>query len=148
MQSSNEFGNSPYTTAVLPTKRPWKLGAALFGLLSVAGGLLVNNYLNPESASSGITAIGVGAGSSVKPDKTVTSDAVPYQYGTVQLSVTRTAGKISAIDIGQSGATAGREQAFPYLVQYAIKAQGTSFANLSGATSTTDAFPTALYSSL
>ena len=143
MQSSN--GNSPYTDAVLPSKRKWKAGAAFFSLLSIAGGLAVNNYLNPPSSSS---TVAIGAGSSTPPDKTVTSDDIPYEFGDVQITVTRKAGKISAIEVGSSTATAGREQAFPYLVQYAIQAQGTNFANLSGATYTTDAFKSALTSAI
>ena len=144
MQSSNQT-NSPYTDAVLPSKRKWKAGAAFFSLLSIAGGLAVNNYLNPPSASS---TVAIGAGSSTPPDKTVTSDDIPYQYGDVQITVTRKAGKISAIDVGTSTASAGREQAYPYLVADAIKAQGTNFANLSGATYTTDAFKAALTSAI
>lgn len=145
MQSSNEQGSSPYTTAVLPSKSKWKLGAAVLGLASIAGAFGVNAYLNPPTTSSTLTS---GTGSNLPPDKTVTSDAIAYQYGTIQLAVTRTAGKISAIDVGQSGATAGREQAFPYLVDYAIKAQGTSFTNLGGATFTSEAFKQALDSAI
>ena len=144
MQSSN--GDSPYTTAILPSKRPWKVGAAVFSLFSIAGGFGVNAYLNPPTAAT--TATTVSSGSTTPPDKTVTSDPVPYQFGTIELTVTRKAGKISAIDIGQSTATNGREQAFPYLVQYAVAAQGTNFSNLGGATYTTDAFKQALTSAI
>jgi uncharacterized protein with FMN-binding domain len=144
LQSSNQT-SSPYTDVAIPNKRKWKLGAALFSLLSIAGGLVINNYLNPASTSS---TVAVGAGSSTPPDKTVTSDDIPYQYGDVQITVTRKAGKISAIDVGSSTATDGREQAYPYLVEYAIQAQGTNFANLSGATYTTDAFKAALTSAI
>ena len=145
LQSSN---GSPYTDAVLPSKRKWKAGAAFFSLLSIAGGLAVNNYLNPPTTTSSISTKTIGTGSSTPPDKTVTSDDIPYQYGDVQITVTRKAGKISAIDVGTSTASAGREQAYPYLVADAIKAQGTNFANLSGATYTTDAFKAALTSAI
>jgi len=144
LQNSNDQA-SPYTEVALPSKRKWKLGAALFSLMSIAGGLAMNNYLNPATSSS---TIAIGAGSTVSNDKTVTSDDIPYQYGDVQLTVTRKSGKISAIDVGTSTATAGREQAYPYLVDYAIKAQGTNFSNLSGATYTTDAFKAALASAI
>ena len=147
LQSSS--GNSPYTNAVLPSKRKWKLGATVFSVLSIAGGLLVNNHLNPATPSTiAVTPIGTKTGGAAKPNKTVTSDPVPYQFGTIQLSVTRKNGKISAIDVGQSTASNGRDQAFPYLVQYAIKAQSTNFANLGGATYTTDAFKSALASAI
>jgi len=66
----------------------------------------------------------------------------------VQLIVTKTNGAISAIDYGNSSATNGRQGAFPYLVQYAIQANGTNFGNLSGATFTTQAFQQALNNAL
>jgi uncharacterized protein with FMN-binding domain len=145
LQSSSQQGNSPYTTAVLPSKRKWKFGATVFSLLSIAGGFAVNAYLNPPSASSTVS---LGSGSTLPADKTVTSADIPYQFGDVQLTVTRAAGKISAIDIGQSSANNGREAAFPYLVDLAIKAQGTNFSNLGGATYTSEAFKAALDSAI
>lgn len=140
MQSSNQPA-SPYTEVTLPTKRKWKLGATLFSLMSIAGGLAVNNYLNPPSASS---TLALGSASNIPAEKTVTSDQIPYEFGYVELTVTSKDGKLSAIDVGTSTATDGREQAYPYLVEYAIAAQGTNFSNLSGATYTTDAFKVAL----
>lgn len=119
----------------------WKIGAAVLGLSSIAGGIAVNAYLNPITNSASVSP---GSGSTLPPDKTVNSDAVPYAYGTVTLSVTRTAGKLAAIDVGNSGATNGRQQAFAPLVDAAIKAQGTNFSNLGGTTYTTDAFKKAL----
>ena len=71
---------------------------------------------------------------------------IPYRYGQIELTVTKANGKITAIDYSISSATGGRQGAFPYLVQYAIAANGTNFANLSGATYTTDAFKQALNS--
>jgi uncharacterized protein with FMN-binding domain len=146
LQSSNQSG-SPYTEVSLPSKRKWKAGAAFFSLLSIAGGLAVNNYLNPPTTTTIAKPISSGTGST-KPDKTVTSTDIPYQFGDVQLTVTRKGGKISTIDIGQSSANNGREAAFPILVQEAIKAQGSNFGNLSGATYTTSAFKAALDSAV
>lgn len=71
-----------------------------------------------------------------------------YQYGTVQVSVTKAGGKITAVDLIQQGATGGRQAAFTYLVDLAIQANGTSFGNLSGATYTVDAFKQSLESAL
>ena len=116
----------------------WTLGAAVFGIASIAGGFAVNSILNPPTTSSTVS------GPTTEPDKTVTSDQITYQYGYVELTVTKSAGKISAIDIGNSGATEGRQQAYPALVDEAIKAQGSSFGNLGGATYTTEAFKKAL----
>jgi uncharacterized protein with FMN-binding domain len=74
--------------------------------------------------------------------------AVPYRFGTVQVSVTKSAGKITAVNLLQAGATGGRESAFSYLVDLAIQANGTSFGNLGGATYTVDAFKQSLESAL
>ena len=73
---------------------------------------------------------------------------MPYRFGYVTLTVTKENGKITAVSYGNSTATNGRAAAFPYLVQYAIAAQGTNFSNLSGATYTVDAFKQALTSAL
>jgi uncharacterized protein with FMN-binding domain len=144
LQSSN---GSPYTDVSLPSKRKWKAGAAFFSLLSIAGGLAVNNYLNPPTTTTIAKPISSGTGST-KPDKTVSSADIPYQFGDIKLTVTRKAGKLSAIDVGQSTASNGRDAAFPILVQEAIKAQGSNFGNLSGATYTTSAFKAALDSAV
>jgi uncharacterized protein with FMN-binding domain len=48
----------------------------------------------------------------------------------------------------QAVATHGRAGAFPYLVQYAIAANGSNFANLQGATYTTNAFKQSLEAAL
>ena len=79
---------------------------------------------------------------------TKTGTAVPYRFGTVQVSVTKANGKITAVNLLQQGATGGRQAAFSYLVEYAIQANGTSFGNLSGATYTVDAFKQSLESAL
>jgi uncharacterized protein with FMN-binding domain len=81
-------------------------------------------------------------------DVTKTGSAINYRYGTVQVSVTKANGKITAVNLLQAGATGGRQGAFSYLVQYAIQANGTSFGNLGGATFTTDAFKQSLESAL
>ena len=74
--------------------------------------------------------------------------AVPYQFGTVQVSVTKSGGKISAVNMLQAGATGGRQAAFTYLADLAVQANGSGFGNLSGATYTTDAFKQSLESAL
>mgnify|MGYP000181481437 CR=1 FL=1 len=62
--------------------------------------------------------------------------------------MTKSGGKITAVNLIQAGATHGREAAFSPLVQAAIQAQGSGFGNLSGATFTTEAFKQALDSAL
>ncbi len=68
--------------------------------------------------------------------------------GPIQLSVTKTNGKITAVGLVQAQATGGRQVAFTYLQDYAVKANGSNFGNLSGATYTTIAFKKALDSAL
>ena len=73
---------------------------------------------------------------------------MPYAYGTIQLEVVRQGGKLASVNLIQAGATGGREQAFALLQQSALEAQGTNFANISGATYTVDAFKAALESAI
>lgn len=79
---------------------------------------------------------------------TKTGSAISYRFGVIQVSITEDNGKITAVNLVQGTATHGRESAFPYLQQYALSAQGSSFANMSGATYTTDAFKQAVDSAL
>ena len=128
---------------------------------TLAGGLALTEHYIPAvpavaNVAGGTSASTAGSSSgstqtttkTVAANKTVTSIDVPYQFGDVQVTVTRTNGKITAIDYGTSSATNGREQAFPVLVQSAVQAQGSNFGNLSGATYTTDAFKQALNSAI
>ena len=79
---------------------------------------------------------------------TKNGSAVQYRYGTVQVSVTKAGGKITAVNLLQEGATGGRQAAFSYLVDLAIQANGSNFGNLSGATYTVDAFKQSLEAAL
>lgn len=99
-----------------------------------------------SSSSSGSSNSSSGSASSTTVTKT--GDAIQYRYGTVQVSVTKVDGKITDVTLIEAGATGGRAAAFPYLVDYAIQAQGTNFSNLSGATYTTDAFIQSMDSAL
>jgi uncharacterized protein with FMN-binding domain len=98
----------------------------------------------PAPAPAATTAAPAPAATS----STKTGSAISYRYGTVQVSVTKANGKITAVNLLQQGASGGRQGAFPYLVQYAVQANGTSFGNLGGATYTTDAFKQSLESAL
>ena len=117
-------------------------GLGLLGL-SVAGALLLQSHGAVASAAANGS-----SNSTTGKSGSATGDSINYQYGTVQLKVTEANGKITAVDLVQAGATAGRDQAFSYLVSDAISANGSSFGNLSGATYTTDAFKQALDSAI
>lgn len=80
--------------------------------------------------------------------KTIAGSAVQSGYGMVQVQVTKTGSKITDVTMLQANATKGRSGAFSYLVQYAIDANGSNFANISGATYTTDAFKASLDAAL
>lgn len=79
---------------------------------------------------------------------TVTGDAIQYAYGVVQVEVVRAGGQITAVNLVEGTASAGRDQAFSPLEQNAVASQGSSFGNLSGATYTTAAFKQALDSAI
>ena len=124
---------------------------SVIAAVALTGGVLLTNHETQSAGGLG-TVFGLASNNTTSAsgstDGKATGDAVPYQYGTVQLEVERTGGKLTKINLIQAGANNGREQAFPYLVQYALDAQGSNFANLSGATFTTDAFKQALDSAI
>lgn len=79
---------------------------------------------------------------------TKSGSVVESGFGTVQVQVTKSNGKITDVSMLQANATHGRQTAFPYLIQYAIAANGANFANLGGATYTTNAFKQSLEAAL
>ncbi|MEN9715916.1 MAG: hypothetical protein RJA35_1383, partial [Actinomycetota bacterium] len=131
------------------TRLAWANG--LIAITTIAGGLALTQHFTQGGSAAGSSSTATGSSAQTATSSqpaaksgTATSDAVAYQFGQVQLTVSESSGKITSIDYGTSSATGGREQAFSYLVQDAIAAQGTNFSNLSGATYTTDAFKQAL----
>jgi len=101
------------------------------------------------SGSTGSTGSGTtGGGTTTPTEVTKTGSSISYRYGTVQVSVTKTDGKISSVNLLKAGATGGRAQAFDFLVQYTVDAQGSSFGNISGATYTTAAYKQSLNAAL
>ncbi len=136
MQSSNS-GNNKYTK-----KRPWVLSTIIMVAASVGGAFGINAiWLNPAIDTS-------GSASGATKTQTVKSDAIQYRYGTVELEVTATAGKIEKITELQATTSSGWESAIPVLNQEAIKAQSANFGNLSGATFIADAYKQALSNAL
>ena len=144
MQNSN----NPYTTTRIKSSRPWVTSTVALAVLAIGGGVVVDSYLNPSHAAPSASASDPTPTAIGKPDMTVSGDAIQYRYGVVQVEVVRTNEKISAVNLVQGTASAGRDQAFSTLQQAAVTSQGSSFANLSGATYTTDAFKQALDSAI
>ncbi|MEY4276674.1 MAG: hypothetical protein RIS26_1137, partial [Actinomycetota bacterium] len=80
--------------------------------LALLGGIGIDYALNPNAVAAMFDTSGATGNST---DGSATGDAFDYEFGTIQLKVTKTSGKISAIDLVQAGATGGREQAFSML---------------------------------
>lgn len=98
--------------------------------------------LAPDAATGG-----AGGGEAVK----YTGDPVENDFGTVQVSVTMTDGKITAVaakypNTGNSKTVNG--EAIPKLRQAALQAQSAELDTVSGATSTSEAFTASLKSAL
>jgi uncharacterized protein with FMN-binding domain len=109
---------------------------------SIVGAIGINNFwLNPPSDNSG------SAGTATKT-QTVRSDVIKYRYGSVELEVTATAGKVEKITEIQASTSNGWENAVPVLNQAAMTAQNASFGNVSGATYITDAYKKAFSNAL
>lgn len=145
MPSSN-----PYTYRPIKSKKSGKKTTLLISLGAIAAGVGLGimpnggfSALFPAAKPNTSTPAATNSG-----PVTAQGDSINYQYGTVQVSVTRENGKITAVDMIQAGANGGREQAFPMLQQAALDANGTSFGNVGGATFTTNAFKQALDSAI
>jgi uncharacterized protein with FMN-binding domain len=139
--------SSPTTTAaVVPAKTTTSSSSA--PKASAAAPAAASTPKATTAAPAPAPAATTAAPAPAATSSTKTGSAISYRYGTVQVSVTKANGKITAVNLLQQGATGGRQGAFPYLVQYAIQANGSSFGNLGGATYTTDAFKQSLESAL
>ena len=134
------------TAAVVPAKSTTSSSTQASAATPAAVSTPKATTAAPAPAPAATTAAPAPAPAATSTTKT--GSAISYRYGTVQVSVTKANGKITAVNLLQQGATGGRQGAFPYLVQYAIQANGTSFGNLGGATYTTDAFKQSLESAL
>ena len=115
-----------------------------------AGSETTNTAPKPAASSSASASPSASATKATTEAAAIskTGDAIESGFGPVQVKVTKVSGKITEITYVQSVATHGRAAAFPYLVNYAIQANGSNFGNLSGATFTTNAFKQALESAL
>ena len=150
--------NNTKLQAVSSKRKNWWPSTIALAIISIVGALGINQKLAAESANAfggGALAGGTTGGTSTgttpstpppatNVTKTATGDPIYYQFGTIQVKVKQVNGKLTDITFLQEQASAGRDQAFPYLVQYALKANGTNFGNLGGATYTTEAFKQAL----
>jgi len=77
-----------------------------------------------------------------------TGSAINYRFGTIQVKVTKSGSSITDVTYLQSSYTRAPRGTLAYLVSASIQANGSNFANVSGATYTTDAYKQALESAL
>ncbi len=77
-----------------------------------------------------------------------TSAAINYEYGTIQVKVTKDAGNITDVTYLQSSYTRLPNGTLTYLVNASIQANGSNFTKVSRATVTTNAYKKALESAL
>ncbi|MEY3473401.1 MAG: hypothetical protein RLY22_904 [Actinomycetota bacterium] len=77
-----------------------------------------------------------------------TSAAIRYEYGTIQVKVTKDAGNITAVSYLKSSYTRLPKGTLTYLVNASIQANGSNFTKVSRATVTTDAYKKALEDAL
>lgn len=140
-QSSSVYTFQKPTTR----KRKYLASTITLGVLSLLGAAGIDLALNPNALT---VVFGATGASNSNGTQSATGTAVESGYGPVQVKVTKTAGKITAIDLVQAQATGGREAAFSMLVDAALSANGTNFSNISGATYTTNAFKQSMESAL
>ena len=137
---------------------------------SVAAGLPTSSAPGTSSTgaiSAGSTGSGTGTGSTAAPQPKATATSgsttggttsatgtgVDVGYGIVQVKVTLADGKISAIDAVQLPQNDGHsarisQQAWPMLVDQALKAQSSSISGVSGASYTSYGFTESLKAAL
>ncbi|WP_434092850.1 FMN-binding protein [Pseudonocardia alni] len=98
--------------------------------------------------TTGGTATASGTGAT-----TVTGDAAQTRYGPVQVQVSVSGGRITAVDVLQYPDSSGKDQrinsqAIPQLVDETLSAQSSRIDMVSGATYTSDGYVTSLQSAL
>lgn len=108
-----------------------------------------------SGGSTGTTGGGTassGSSSGLK-DGTYTGQAVDTRYGAVQVKISVSGGKITAVDVPQYPNESGRDaeinqQAVPQLVSETLSAQSAQIDMVSGATYTSDGYAQSLQSAL
>jgi uncharacterized protein with FMN-binding domain len=134
---------------------------------AAAGGTAGGNASAESPATTGTGATGTAGSSSAAPSSssssssassssvttTVTGTAADTRWGPVQVRITVSAGKVTAVDVLEQPDSNGRDQeinaqALPILVQETLKAQSAKIDMVSGATYTSDGYLTSLQSAL
>ena len=106
-----------------------------------------------SSGASGSSGSGSGSGSSGSSNGTVTGPSVDTRWGPVQVEITTSGGKITAVDVVEYPNNNPRDQeinsfAIPTLVQETLDAQSADIDMVSGATVTSDGYLQSLQAAL
>ncbi|TNM68126.1 FMN-binding protein [Streptomyces sp. NP160] len=109
-----------------------------------------NSASDSSSSSSGTASSSTSSSAS---STTVTGEAAQTRWGPVQVQLTVSGGKVTAVDVVQYPDSNGRDQeinarALPILVQETLSAQSAQIDMVSGATYTSDGYTTSLQSAL
>jgi len=125
-------------------KRRYKASTVVIAALSLLGAVGIDLWLNPNALAIFFPTNTTTHGGIT----TATGDSIESGYGPVQVQIESKNGKLTKIDLVQAVSTGGRDQAFPLLVEAALKANGSNIGNVSQATYTTDAFKQSLDSAM
>jgi uncharacterized protein with FMN-binding domain len=143
---ANESFSAPTTDTALPTTVATSEPTASND--AVIDAPVISAAPTQPSSSPNVAATKAPPTNAGGSGNTQDGSVVQSGFGTVQVQVTKSGGKISDITMLLANATKGRDAVFSYLIQYAIDANGSNFANVSGATYTTDAFKESLDAAL
>lgn len=147
--STNSTTASAATSAVSPHTGTATTPAGIAASSTAAPSSSGNAVTAPTSTSAGSTANPAAAASTT----TYTGDVASTRWGDVQVSITVTDGKITAVDVPVYPTENGKDRqinarALPTLVQETISNQGADIDMVSGATVTSDGYLESLQSAL
>jgi len=138
------------STAHPATAAPAAVAAGSAGTGGSTGSSTSTTPAAPQSSSSSSSSPSASGTSSTK---TVTGQTAQTRWGPVQVQITVSAGKVTAVNVLQVPSGNGRDveinnQAVPVLKQETLQAQNAHIDTVSGATVTSDGYLTSLQSAL
>jgi uncharacterized protein with FMN-binding domain len=138
------------STAHPATAAPAAVAAGSAGTGGSTGSSTSTTPAAPQSSSSSSSSPSASGTSSTK---TVTGQTAQTRWGPVQVQITVSAGKVTAVNVLQVPSGNGRDveinnQAVPVLKQETLQAQNANIDSVSGATVTSDGYITSLQSAL
>lgn len=143
---------SPVRRIVVAVMATLSAVTLLFGYRTSTSGPDTTAAAAPSVRSPGTTATTGGTATGSGPT-TVPGDAAQTRYGPVQVQVSVSGGRITAVDVLQYPDSSGKDQrinsqAIPQLVDETLSAQSSRIDMVSGATYTSEGYVTSLQSAL